>query len=65
MKIFRTPHKTGEQLKKEYPDFSVYYGREIRANNKNMYEVIIENKYEYRLINFLDTEMEEVKILKK
>jgi hypothetical protein len=59
------PPAITEQLKKEYPDFSIYYGREIRTNNKNMYEVIIENKYEYRLINFLDTEMEEVKILKK
>lgn len=46
------PTAITEQLKKEYPGFSIYYGREIRANNKNMYEVIIENKYEYRLINF-------------
>ncbi len=59
------PPSITEQLKKEYPDFSVYYGREIRANNKNMYEVIIENKHEYRLVNFIDTEMEEVKIIKK
>jgi hypothetical protein len=59
------PHTITEQLKKEYPAFTVYYGREIRANNKNMYQVVIENKYEYRLINFLDAEIEEVKRLKK
>jgi hypothetical protein len=54
-----------EQLKKEYPAYSVYYGKEIRTNNKNIYQVVIENEYEYRLINFLDAEMEEVKRLKK
>jgi hypothetical protein len=59
------PNPITEQLKKEYPDFSIYYGREIRVNDKNMYQVVIENKYEYRLINFIDAEMEEVKRLKK
>lgn len=54
-----------EQLKNEYPGFSVYYGKDIRINNKTMYQVIIENKKEYRVINFLDAEMEEVKRLKK
>lgn len=54
-----------EQLKTEYPGYSVYYGKEIRANNSSSYQVVIENKNEYRLINFHDTEMEEVKRLKK
>jgi hypothetical protein len=54
-----------EQLKNEYPGFSVYYGKDIRVNNKTIYQVIIENKKEYRVIHFTDTEMEEVKRLKK
>lgn len=54
-----------EQLKNEYPGFSVYYGKHIRVNNKTMYQIIIENKNEYRVINFQDAEMEEVKRLKK
>lgn len=59
------PHLITEQLKKEYPAYSVCYGKEIRAHNQNTYQVLIENKSEYRLINFFDTEMEEVKRLKK
>ncbi|MEP7376422.1 MAG: hypothetical protein ABI675_23695 [Chitinophagaceae bacterium] len=59
------PGMIAEQLKKEYPAYSVYYGKEIRTNNKNIYQVVIENDYEYRLVNFLDSEMEEVKRLKK
>jgi hypothetical protein len=54
-----------EQLKNEYPGFSVYYGKDIRTNNKTLYQVIIENKKEYRVIHFTDTEMEEIKRLKK
>jgi hypothetical protein len=59
------PRMITEQLKKEYPAYSVYYGKEIRADNKNMYQVVIENKQEFRLINFLDAEMEEIKRIKK
>jgi len=59
------PRTITEQLEKEYPSYSVYYGKEIRTNNKNMYQVVIENKNEYRLINLLETEMEEVKRIKK
>jgi hypothetical protein len=62
---FALPHAITEQLNKGYPSYSVYYGKEIRANNKSVYQVVIENKDEYRLINFLDTEMEEVKRIKK
>lgn len=59
------PGMITEQLKTEYPGYSVYYGKEIRANNSSSYQVVIENKNEYRLINFHDTEMEEVKRFKK
>jgi hypothetical protein len=59
------PAMITEQLKTEYPGYSVYYGKEIRTNNKNTYQVVIENKNEYRLINFIDAEMEEVKRFKK
>src|SRR5687768_10508065 len=59
------PRMITEKLQKEYPAYSVYYGKKIRANNKNLYEVVIENKYKYRLINFIDAEMKEVKKLKK
>lgn len=59
------PTNITEQLKKHYPAYSVFNGKNIRVNNKTMYEVIIENETEYRVINFYDTEMEEVKSLKK
>lgn len=59
------PGMITEQVKKEYPGYSVYYGKEVKANNKTSFQVVIKNKYEYRLINFFDTEMEEVKRIKK
>lgn len=58
------PRTITAQLKKEYPAYSVYYGKEIRAKNKNLYQVVIGNKYEYRVINCEDTDMEEIKRLK-
>lgn len=59
------PADISEQLKKHYPAYSVFFGKNIKVNNKTMYEVIIENENEYRVINFYDAEMEEVKSLKK
>ena len=59
------PNTVSEQIRKQYPAYAVYYGKEIRTNEKNTYQVVIENKYEYRLINLLDTGIEEIKRLKK
>ena len=59
------PTDITEQLKKHYPAYSIFNGKNIKINNKTMYEVIIETENEYRVINFYDTEMEEIKSLKK
>jgi hypothetical protein len=52
-------------IKTAYPGYSIYAGKEIKTSDKTIHQVIIENKLEYRVINFLDEEMEEEKKIKK
>jgi hypothetical protein len=59
------PGMVTRQLKETYPAYSVYYGKEIRTDNNILYQVIIENEHEYRVINILDGEMREVRRNKK
>lgn len=52
-------------IKTGYPGYSIFAGKEIKASHNTIYQVIIENNNEYRVINFLDEEMEEQKKTKK
>lgn len=52
-------------IKTAYPDYSIFAGKEIKTSDKTIYQVIIENKLEYRVINFSDEEIEELKKIKK
>jgi hypothetical protein len=59
------PKKIAEKIKIEYPAYTIFFGREIKADNETVYQVIIENRYGYRVIDFINEEMEEVKKIKK
>lgn len=59
------PKMISDKLKTEYPTYSVFYGKDIRKNNETIYQVIIENNIEYRVINLRDEEIQEIKQIKK
>jgi hypothetical protein len=59
------PKNITEKIKTEYPAYTIFFGREIKADNETVYQVIIENRYGYRVINFLNEEIGEVKKIKK
>jgi hypothetical protein len=55
------PRTITEKIKIEYPAYTIFFSREIKLNSETMYQVIIENRYGYRVIDFLNEEMGEVK----
>jgi hypothetical protein len=59
------PRRITEKIKIEYPGYTIFFGREIKVDNETVYQVIIENRYGYRVINFLNEEMGEVKKIRK
>jgi hypothetical protein len=59
------PRTIAEKIKIEYPAYTIFFGREIKLNSETMYQVIIENRYGYRVIDFVNEEMGEVKQFKK
>lgn len=59
------PIEITQKLKVEYPAYSIFNGKDIRMNNETIYQVIIENSYEYRVINIINDETQEIKKLKK
>lgn len=59
------PKQITQKLKIEYPAYTIFFGREIKINNETLYQVIIEDSYEYRVINFMNEEMEEQRKVKK
>ena len=52
-------------IKAGYPGYSIFAGKEIKTSDKTIHQVIIENKLEYRVINFSGEEIEEQKKIKK
>lgn len=59
------PKTITEKIKIEYPAYTIFFGREIKLNSETMYQVIIENRYGYRVIDFINEEMGEVIKIKK
>jgi hypothetical protein len=59
------PKTIAEKIKTEYPAYTIFFGREIKLNSETMYQIIIENSYGYRVIDFLNEEIGEVKKIKK
>lgn len=53
------------KIKTVYPDYTIFYGKCIRISNETIYQVIIESNFEYRVINFSNEEMEEIKKCRK
>jgi hypothetical protein len=48
-----------------YPNYSLFAGKEIKNGNETIYQVVIENKQEFRLISILNEEIAEQKRVKK
>lgn len=59
------PRPITEKIKIQYPGYSIFCGKEIRAANEIIYQVIIDNPYNYRVINFNEDEMNETKKINK
>lgn len=59
------PKSVIEKIKTEYPAYTIFYGKSIRVTSETIYQVFIENNFEYRVINFSNEEMEEIKKIKK
>lgn len=59
------PEDVIEKIKNYYTAYSVFYGKCIRVNSDTIYQVILENIYEYRVVNFSNEEMEEIQKSRK
>ncbi|NOT90166.1 hypothetical protein [Ferruginibacter sp.] len=55
------PKTVVDKIKTVYPAYTIFYGKSISISSETIYQVIIENNYEYRVINFSNEEMEEIK----
>jgi hypothetical protein len=54
-----------EKIKAEYPSYAVFYKRKIRTKLEIIYQVIIEDSHEYKVIIFCGDEMLEQQQVKK
>jgi hypothetical protein len=59
------PRTITEKIKIQYPGYSIFCGKEISAANEIIYQVIIDNPYNYRVVNFNEDEMNETKKINK
>jgi hypothetical protein len=54
-----------ENLKKEYPGYSLYYSRHVKTDGAVLYHIIMENCHEYLVLNYAGEEITEIKTMKK
>ena len=59
------PKPISEKIKNEYPTYTIFSKKTIKTENETIYQVIVENNNEYRVINFLNEEMEELQKIRK
>jgi hypothetical protein len=54
-----------ERIKKEYPGYTVFYARYIKTKKENLYHIILENQFEYRIIKLTHAVSEELSSMEK